>query len=72
MEELSSNLKIIEPDSALFIGFDISLEFELAIARFEMRRKVIEIVNEKTELIACRVMVSYSSKVKILLNKSIT
>ena len=72
MEELSSNLKIIEPDSASFIGFDISLEFEFAIAGFKARRKVSEKIGMKIDFSASRVMFSYSCEVKILLNKSIT
>jgi hypothetical protein len=73
MDVLSSNLKSIEPDSALFIRLDcFSEELELAIARFEARRRKIEKINLNNGFGLSQVMMSYISEVKILLYKSMT
>ena len=70
MEVLSSNLKIIEPDSASFTGLDcFSWELELAIARFVAKSRKIEKSNVSNDFGLGGVMVSYVCGVKILLNK---
>jgi len=66
-EVLSSNLKIIEPESASFNGLDcFSEELELANARFVARSKKIEMRVLVIGLGFGRVMVSYICGVKIL------
>ena len=73
MEVLSSNLKIIEPESASFTGLDcLSWELELAIARFVARSKNIEMSIVVNDLDFGGVILSYICGVKLLLYKSIT
>ncbi len=67
IEESSSNLKSIEPDSAWLTGLDcFSGELELAIARFVVRRRKIEKINLYSGLGFGRVIVSYICEVKLL------